>query len=164
MDAGQTIITRPASAADASLLSELIMAAFSAYPITLNPPSSALKETPDAIRARFPDQGGGIAEIGNVPVGCVLFEPEPNGTLYLGRLAVHPAWRGRGIARALIAFVEDEARRRGLDRLRLSVRIVLTDNHRLFAACGFVEVGREAHPGFSEPTSINMEKRLPDVL
>src|SRR5690606_32233948 len=132
----------------------------SAYPIVLNPPSGALKETPEAIRAKFPEQGGGIAEIGGTAVGCVLFRPLDENVLYLGRLAVHPGWRRRGVARALLAFVEHEARRRGLGRLRLSTRIARTDNHRLFSACGFVEIGREAHPGFTEPTMINMEKRL----
>lgn len=160
MNAERTITIRPATFADANLLSELIMAAFSAYPMSLNPPSGALKETPDAIREKLADHGACIAVIGDTPVGCVLYTPEPGNALYLGRLAVHPDWRGRGIARTLVAYVEDEARRRGFDRLRLSVRIALTDNHRLFAACGFVEVGREAHAGFSEPTMIKMEKRL----
>jgi GNAT superfamily N-acetyltransferase len=156
----QTITTRAAAVEDAALLSELIFAAFSAYPVELNPLSSALTETSDAIRAKFPDQGGCIAEIGGVPAGCVLFKPEGGDKLYLGRLAVPPKWRGRGVARAMIAYVENEARHRGLDRLRLNTRIALTDNQRLFAACGFIEVGREAHPGFAAPTSINMEKRL----
>jgi predicted N-acetyltransferase YhbS len=160
MSADQTITVRPAIAADAALLSDLIVAAFSAYPVSLNPPSSALKESPDAIRAKFADHGAAIAEIGGSAVGCVLFTPEDAATLYLGRLAVLPSWRGRGIARALIAFVESEARRRGLSRVRLSVRIALPDNQRLFKACGFAETGREAHPGFAEPTQIHMEKRL----
>ena len=64
------------------------------------------------------------------------------------------------MARALIAFVEDEARRLAAKTISLSVRIALPDNQRLFASCGFVEVSRDAHPGFTEPTSINMEKRL----
>jgi predicted N-acetyltransferase YhbS len=154
------ITIRRASLADAALLSDLIITAFSAYPVVLNPPSSAVKETVDAVRSKLADHGGGIAEIGTATVGCVLFTPEADTALYLGRLAVHPAWRGRGIARALIAFVESEAQRRGLDTIRLSVRIALPGNQRLFASCGFVEVGREAHPGFAEPTMINMEKRL----
>ena len=80
--------------------------------------------------------------------------------LYLGRLAVAPAWRGRGIARALVAAAEMAARRTGLPRVHLSTRLVLLDNRRLFAACGFVETTRDAHPGYAEPTFVNMEKRL----
>ena len=42
----------------------------------------------------------------------------------------------------------------------LSTRLALLDNRRLFAACGFVETTREAHPGYAEPTFVNMVKRL----
>ena len=30
----------------------------------------------------------------------------------------------------------------------------------MFAACGFVETERHAHPGYAEPTFVDMEKRL----
>ena len=52
------------------------------------------------------------------------------------------------------------ARSTGLPRLYLSTRLVLLDNRRLFGACGFVETARDAHPGYAEPTFVNMEKRL----
>jgi predicted N-acetyltransferase YhbS len=155
-----TITIRSATQADAALLSDLIITAFSAYPVGLNPPSSAVKETVNAVRTKLADHGAGIAEIAVTPVGCVLFTRESDDRLYLGRLAVLPSWRGRGVARALIAFVESEARRLGTRTIALSVRIALPDNQRLFASCGFIEVSRDAHPGFTEPTSINMEKRL----
>jgi GNAT superfamily N-acetyltransferase len=156
-----TVRVRHAAPDEAALLSGLIRKAFSAYPVPLVPPSSAPTETPEAVRAKLAtDHGAGIAEIGATPVGCVLFTPQGTGTLYLGRLAVLPAWRGRGVARALIAFVEGEARLARARVITLNVRIALPDNQRLFASCGFVEVSREAHPGFTEPTSINMEKRL----
>jgi GNAT superfamily N-acetyltransferase len=90
----------------------------------------------------------------------VLFETVSPKEVYLGRLAVLPAWRGKGIARSLIGFVEDEARRHGAQTLSLGVRIALPAHHELFAACGFRETSRNAHPGFSEPTSIRMEKPL----
>ena len=63
-------------------------------------------------------------------------------------------------ARRLIAAVEAEARRRGLPGVRLGVRVVLTENQRLFGALGYVETSREPHPGFDYPTSINMRKAL----
>jgi predicted N-acetyltransferase YhbS len=160
MTASQMIAVRRATLADAARLSDTIIAAFSAYPAPLNPPSSALRETAAVIRSKLADHGAAIAEIGSVIVGCVLFTPEDATALYLGRLAVHPSWRRLGVARALVAFVEHEARRLGRTSIRLSVRIALPDNQRLFASCGFLEVGREAHPGFAEPTMIRMEKRL----
>ena len=68
--------------------------------------------------------------------------------------------RGLGLARQLIDAVEAEARRRGMPGVRLGVRVVLTENQRLFGALGYVETSREPHPGFTYPTSINMRKAL----
>ena len=82
------------------------------------------------------------------------------GDLYLGRLSVLPMARGEGLAVRLIEAVEDEARHRGLPGVRLGVRVVLTDNQRLFQSLGYREISREAHEGFDYPTSINMRKAL----
>jgi GNAT superfamily N-acetyltransferase len=92
-------------------------------------------------------------------VGAVLWV-EKDGGLYVARLSVHPAWRGRGVARALMGAAEAEARRRALPRMLLSTRLALIDNRRLFAACGFRETAQHAHPGYAEPTFVDMEKGL----
>jgi GNAT superfamily N-acetyltransferase len=68
--------------------------------------------------------------------------------------------RGLGIAKALVAAAEAAATRMRLPRVHLSTRLPLIDNRRLFAACGFVETTRHAHPGYAEPTFVDMEKRL----
>jgi predicted N-acetyltransferase YhbS len=100
-------------------------------------------------------------------VGSALWN-EQDGGLYLGRLAVVPAWRGRGVAKALVAAAEEAARRMALPRIHLSTRLVLFDNRRLFAACGFVESACHPHRGYAEPTFVIMEKRLvpppPEVM
>jgi GNAT superfamily N-acetyltransferase len=92
-------------------------------------------------------------------IGVVVWAEKERG-LYFGRLAVHPDWRRRGIARALIGAVEDEARRRNLPRVHLSARLPLLDNRALFAACGYREVELRAHDGYAAPTSVVMEKIL----
>jgi hypothetical protein len=38
--------------------------------------------------------------------------------------------------------------------------LALDDNQRLFAAFGFTPAGQGAHPGYSTPTFMEMEKRL----
>jgi len=53
-----------------------------------------------------------------------------------------------------------EARRRGLSRMTLGVRLALDDNRRLFRSCGFEETTLHRHEGFSEPTWVTMERRL----
>lgn len=149
---------RPAEAGDAERLATLVRRAFAHQPATI-PPPSALGETAASIAAHLRTGGGIVAFAEGEAVGAVLWT-EREGALHLSRLSVDPAWRRRGIARALLAAAEEQARRSGALRLRVSTRLSLTDNRRLFAAAGYTEVSFECHPGFSEPTFVEMECRL----
>ena len=157
---GDILVLRAATEADAAGLAATIAAAFEQYRGKLVPESGAFRETAEAIAAELAKGTGAIvAERGGEMLGCVVVQ-EIEGDLYLGRLSVLPAARGLGLAKRLVAAVEAEARRRGLPGVRLGVRVVLTENQRLFAALGYREISREAHPGFDYPTSINMRKVL----
>jgi len=126
----------------------------------LKPSSGAHDETPEGIAGRLVGrQGAVIAERGGVAVGCVLYRDEGE-DVYFGRLAVLPDHRRSGVAEALVDAVEAAARARGAKGVLLGVRIALTGNQRLFTRLGYAEISRDAHPGFSEPTSINMRKAL----
>lgn len=156
-----TLVLRTAKVGDAGSLAATITAGFAQYRGRLVPESAAFNETAEAIRAQLADGTGAIiAEQDEQAVGCVMIRPV-EGDLYFGRLAVIPAARGRGVARRLIGAVEAEAARRGLAGVRMSVRVVLTENQRFFSALGYVETAREAHPGFDYPTSIKMRKSFP---
>jgi predicted N-acetyltransferase YhbS len=161
MDEHREYVLRALRAEDAEAAAALIRTAFAAQGVATDPPASALRETGASVAASLAAQGqGGIgAWIGDTLAGCVIWQVQDRG-LYLGRLSVHPAWRGRGIAPALIAGLEAVARARGLARLLLSTRLVLEGNRRLFARCGFVETAQHAHPGYAHPTFVDMEKAL----
>lgn len=160
MTAAHGITLRALTLADAAPAADLIRRAFAAQPMETDPPSSALKESGASLTALLARGGGGaLAAIDGTMAGAVLWEEQAGG-LYFGRLAVDPAARGRGVARALVHAVEAEARRRGLPRIHASVRIVLADNRRLFAALGFTETVARAHPGYRQPTTIAIEKWL----
>jgi GNAT superfamily N-acetyltransferase len=148
---------RAAGPGDAEPMAALIRLAFAAQSVVTDPLPSALRESAATIETHFAKGDGGFLIEG--PAACLLWAVDERG-LYLGRVAVHPDWRGRGLAKRLIAATEEVARERGLKLLHLSTRLVLTDNRRLFAACGFVETKEEAHPGYAHPTFVHMEKRL----
>ena len=154
-----TLILRSLAVADAAPAAAFIRMAFAAQPIPTDPPSSALRETPEGVAA-FLAEGGGFALSGAQGDAALILFAERGGGLYCGRLAIHPALRGRGLARRLVAAAEDEARRRGLARLWVKVRLSLPGNLALFAGLGFLEVGREAHPGYAAPTTAVLEKLL----
>jgi len=151
---------RTARASDAAAIAALIRLAFSTQSRRTNPPPSALKETAASIREHLADGGGAVIDDDGVIVGAVLWNEEEGG-LYIGRLSVHPDHRRRGIASTLLHEAEREARRRGLTRLWLGVRLVLDDNRRFFAAHGFTETTLHHHEGFTDPTWVTMERTLP---
>lgn len=134
----------------------LLHQAFAFMEGRIDPPSSLRDLTPEALARQ--------AEVGEIwvigaPVACVFLTPKP-GALYVGKLAVAEAWRGRGLARQLIEVAEARAREMGLPALELQTRVELVENQAAFQAMGFVEVGRTAHPGFDRPTSITYRRAV----
>lgn len=151
---------RPIVPDDAEAVATLVRAAFAAQSVVTDPLPSARLVTAADVAAHLARAGGGaVAEVEGALAGSVLWEAQDGG-LYVSRVAVAPAFRRRGIAQVLLAAAEDAARDARLPFLHLGTRLVLADNRRLFAACGFVETERTAHPGYAEPTSVTMVKRL----
>jgi GNAT superfamily N-acetyltransferase len=150
---------RPARADEAGAIVSLMHRAFAQYVDILVPRSGAMAETVATVTARLRDESCLVALAGTAPVGCVFYKPLGE-AIYFGRLAVLPERRGQGLARRLIAAVEAAAAAAGATAVTLGVRIALPDNLALFTALGYREISREAHAGFSEPTSITMEKRI----
>ena len=88
-----------------------------------------------------------LASSGDVPAGYAKVGPpslpfDPIGpSTELRQFYILKPWHGSGVARELMAWVLDEARRRGAEHLYLSV---FTDNHRarrFYARYGFTEIG-----------------------
>ena len=59
---------------------------------------------------------------------------------HIGRVAVLPTWRGRGVGRALVAALLELARRRGLHRVRLAAQ---TEAIGFYETLGFAAHGPE---------------------
>lgn len=136
-------------------LLRLIQSEFAFMEGRIDPPSSMLSLTPEAIAAQA--EAGEVWAIGSPPQACVFLTPKPD-ALYVGKLAVAARQRRRGHARALLATAEDRARALGLPALELQTRVELTENQAAFEALGFVEVGRTAHAGYDRPTSITYRR------
>jgi ribosomal protein S18 acetylase RimI-like enzyme len=133
--------------------------AFTEYRGVLVPESSVFVETADLIAEKLAGGGGFLAVEGANPVGCLIAE-EKQERGYLGRLAVDPTLRRKGLARRLMLAGEGFARARGLAVAEVQVRIALTGNIALFQSLGYRETARRAHPGFAQPTYLVMEKSL----
>lgn len=75
-------------------------------------------------------------------------------------LVVAPSARGRGLARTLVATLEQEARRRGCARMRLEVRADNAAARALYSALGYIE--RARLPGYYEDggDGLRLEREL----
>jgi ribosomal protein S18 acetylase RimI-like enzyme len=103
-----------------------------------------------------------IAECDRVAAGCVFYEARMD-FMYLGRLAVLPHYRGRGIANALIAQVETLAYQGGLHHVRLGVRVALPALRATYERRGYRVIEYHTHQGFTEPTYVMLDKPLPVI-
>ncbi len=141
---------------DAARFEEVLALAHDAFG-GLEPPSSVIKETVADIEQRFEAGPILIAQADGELVGS-LFCAVKGDALYLTRLATRPAWRRRGVGRALMAAAEAHARASGAKRLTLRVRITLPDNQRYFERFGFVVTGQGQEGG--RTPFFTMERRL----
>lgn len=89
-------------------------------------------------------------------LGAVVVENAAD-HLWLDNVAVDPARQGKGIGRALLAFVEGEARRRGYAEVRLLTNERMARNIVLYARLGYVETERRDEDGFRR---VFMAKRV----
>lgn len=76
------------------------------------------------------------------------------------RMFVRPEQRGRGLARRLIVFLEDQARAQGCEWLMLETGVLQLEAIALYERAGFTRRGPFAdYP--NDPLSVFMQKALP---
>ena len=152
-------LIRAARPDEAEAIVALIQRAFGEYRGKLCPESGALLETAETIKAAMKTGTLLVAERSGRILGCVAVRRK-DGHAYAGRLAVEPMERRIGVARGLMAQAEVLARQMGADRLRVDVRLKLRDNRAFFRALGVKEGAERCHPGFRQPTYVELEKTL----
>lgn len=136
----------------------LIRAAFASMDGVIDPPSSMHRLTQTDIARQAKE--GEVWVLGEPPLAC-MFLTIKGDWLYLGKLAVAADQRGKGHARRLVKQAMRRAKALGLRGVELQTRIELTANHATFAALGFVETERTAHPGYDRPTTLTFRRPLP---
>ena len=135
-------------------------AAFAEYIGALPVESGANRETLEDVAEGLRQGGAVLAFIGATAVGSARFRPEDD-ALYVNRVAVLPDYRRRGIATAMMRFLEDVARARNRTAIRIGVRESLPSNVLLYEGLGYQTLRVDPHPGGPD-RSRTMLKQLSD--
>lgn len=157
------ISLRPATVDDAPTILAITRAAFEQFRGQLDPPSGALTETLERLveSAFQPDHGVTLAFVEGVPAGALRWSiPPQRDYLYVGRVAVLPAYRRQGIASALMCWADAHARALGLPAVQFGVRLQAPENIRFYQRLGYQIVEYAQHAGYDHPTFVWMRKNL----
>ncbi|MGY9057257.1 MAG: GNAT family N-acetyltransferase [Alphaproteobacteria bacterium] len=144
---------------DFAAILALVRDMFAYMEARIDPPSSMHRMTVDSVREHAATQEIWTAFDGKEFAACVFLTRKPE-CLYLGKMAVSPSYRGKGLARKLVGKAETRAHDLGLDVLELQVRIELIENRDTFRTLGFIKSAETAHSGYDRPTGITMRKKL----
>ncbi len=135
----------PAGDAAAAEVLASMRRAFAEYRGSLQPPSSALDETLDDVRAAMARGGAFVARDGERVVGSARYQLRP-GYAYAERVSVDPGYRGRGVGAALMRAIEAAARAAGYAEIRIGVRASLPGNLRFYEELGYRTRASHPHP------------------
>jgi ribosomal protein S18 acetylase RimI-like enzyme len=135
---------RLAGTADAGAVRDVVHAAYAHYVARIGKPPGPML---DDYVARIAHGQAWVQEDAGRIVGVLVLEDQPD-ALLLDNIAVRPECQGSGHGRALMAFAETEARRRGFPEIRLYTHALMTENQVLYRRLGYVETARVTEKGF----------------
>lgn len=134
-------------------------AAFAPYR-DLDPPSGAGRESVKRVTDDLMAGAGALAERDGRPVGCLRWQVKANGDFHVRRVAVEPELQGQGVGRALMAWAEEEALRRGSTGVSVGVRVALPGNLAFYRQLGYAVTAEHRHEGYERTTWLAMCKTL----
>lgn len=100
-----------------------------------------------------------VARLDGGIVGCGAAVLKPEGYAEIKRMFVRKAVRGHGVGRQILAFLEDQVRRREVTLTRLETGVYSYDAIRLYERMGYVKIGPFADY-WDDPLSVFYEKQL----
>jgi GNAT superfamily N-acetyltransferase len=122
---------------DIYLVHKIMLEAFEEYR-HLDVPSSAINESLSSLKASL---DGGFEQailctVNEIPTGSLRYSLKEH-HLYFSRVSVKPEGRGKGIARAMLHYLEEQANVLGKKELRCRVRMSLPSNINLYHSIGY---------------------------
>ncbi len=144
---------RPARPGEAASLRALVRRAYALYMPRMGKEPAPMLADYSALIAEGQVH---VLEEDGAPTALIVIYPKDD-ALFIENIAVDPAAQGKGVGRALLDFAEREARRLGLEALRLYTNAAMTENLAYYPARGFRETGRREEDGYKR---VFFEKRV----
>ena len=136
---------RPAVAADAAAVTDLVNAAYGHY-------VQRIGMQPGPMREDYAEVIGAadvvVADEDGALVGVLVLRITDEGFL-IDNVAVHPSRQGSGLGRALLEHAEAAARRAGFDSVYLYTHERMSENLALYTRIGYVEYERRSQGQFA---------------
>lgn len=136
---------RPAVAADAAAVTDLVNAAYGHY-------VQRIGMQPGPMREDYAEVIGAadvvVADEDGALVGVLVLRITDEGFL-IDNVAVHPSRQGSGLGRALLEYAEAAARRAGFDSVYLYTHERMSENLALYTRIGYVEYERRSQGEFA---------------
>ena len=126
--------------------------------------ASMLEEDMTTLNKFMPPQGRlFLGYVEDQPMGIACLKALTDSIAEVKRMYVRPQVRNRGLGRAMLNRLLEEARQAGYQRIRLDSARFMTEAHKLYRSAGFREI--EAYEGSEIPKEFQnhwvfMEKEL----
>lgn len=153
---------RLANEEETPMVHKLMLEAFEEYRF-LEAPSSALNESLDTLQNALENgsEKALLCFVDGEPLGSTRFTIKGD-SLYFSRLSVPPQARGKGIAKAILGWLEKYANENGKIKMECRVRASLPKNIHLYEAMGYIVTKEEdvTNPNGIPVKTVAMEKEL----
>jgi poly-gamma-glutamate capsule biosynthesis protein CapA/YwtB (metallophosphatase superfamily)/GNAT superfamily N-acetyltransferase len=135
----------PARIVDAEVVHRIMREAYREYDATMDPPMRGAAESVAQVEDAMRKGGAVLAWDEATPVGSARYRLARD-FVRIKRVSVLPSSRGRGIATAILGYIELLALSQGRTQARLTVRTSLSDNLRLYERMDYQVVEFKPHP------------------
>jgi GNAT superfamily N-acetyltransferase len=135
----------PARIVDAEVVHGIMCEAYREHDAAMDLPMSGAGESVAQVEDAMRKGGAVLAWDGAKPVGSARYRLLSD-FVRIKRVSVLPSSRGRGIATAMLGYIERLALSQGRTQARLTLRMSLSQNLTLYERMGYQVVELKAHP------------------
>jgi ribosomal protein S18 acetylase RimI-like enzyme len=137
------VTIRPAEPGEAETVRAIARDAYARWTPRLGRESSPMQADYTEVIA---ERRAWVLEVEQKLVGFVDLKDDPT-ALDIANIAVLSAHQGKGHGKRLLAFAEEEAKRRGYGEVRLYVNALMAENIAIYEHVGFSEIERFSRGG-----------------